>query len=432
VKLVQDIISLVQNPQPEARDSGKPQKYWSFDNPNTSLFQFFEKMMSVWDGDTEITEENLLSVDTWWRGVRVISDSISGLPVNVYQRFGDGRIEERREHRSYRILNIESSPAQGHFTWKSGVIDSTLNTGDSFSYIVRDKLKRVKYMIPLWTGAVSQWRIDKKYNLSWKIQGIDGWVSDDDVFHVMGFSQNGITGLNPVEVHRLSLSASRGATMYAERLMKNGAFLSGVIESEMPVGKPQHEQLKNSWQEAYGGIVNTGKVAILDKGMSYKPIALSPVDAEWLGMRKDLVAVVSRILGVPMHMLSELENATYSNIEQQSQEFERFSLRPWIEKIESEIRRKLFTDEEIEEGYYPAFDTDALLQGDLESQASYSQTMFNIGAMNQNTIRARSNQGPIKGGNRYYIMGNNMMPTDRIDEIIDSNIRDKNTSGEMR
>jgi len=431
VNLIQTITSLVQK-QPEQRDSSKPQKYWSFDNPNSSLFEFFEKMAGIWDGGTEVTEANLLSIDAWWRGVRVISDSISGLPVNVYQRMEDGSIEERREHPSYRILNVESSPSQSHFTWKTGVIDSTLNTGDSFSYIVRDKLKRVKYMIPLYTGSISQWKVDKEYNLFWKIDGIDGWVTDNNIFHLMGFSQNGITGLNPVEVHRMSLSAARGATMYADSLMKNGAFLSGVIEAEMPVNGAQHEKLKNSWQDAYGGITNSGKVAILDKGMSYKPIALSPADAEWLGMRKDLVAVVSRILGVPMHMLSELENATYSNIEHQSQEFERYSLRPWMERAESEIHRKHFTNQEIEDGYFVSFDVNALLKGDLESQATYNTKMFNIGAINQNDIRAGMNKGKIDGGDRYYIMGNNMMPTDRIDEIIDSNIKGKNLNEEMR
>lgn len=417
---------------PESRDTGKPKKYWSFDNPSVSLFEFFEKMVSIWDGDTEITEENILSLDAWWRGVRVISDSISGLPVKVYQKSKSGQIEERPDHVAYKLMNIETSPAQGHFTWKSGAIDSTLITGDSFSYIVRDRLKRVKYLIPLYPGSVTQWSIDRNYELSWKINGIDGWVSDDDIFHLMGFSQNGITGLNPVEVHRLNLSAARGATVYAEKLMRNGAFLAGVIETEMPVGKPQHEELKNSWHDAYGGVVNTGKVAILDKGMTYKPIALSPVDAEWLGMRKDLVAVVSRILGVPMHMLSELDNATYSNIEHQSQEFERYSLRPWIERMECEIRRKLFTDDEINAGYYVSFDVDALLKGNLEAQAQYNQTMFNIGALNQNEIRAKNNMGPIPEGDRYFIQGNNMIPTDRIDEVIDSNMRNRSLTEESR
>lgn len=433
LKLYNEILSLVKTKKPDVRNAGKPNKYWSFDNPNISLFNFFEKMTSMWDGgDTTVTDENVLSIDAWWRGVRVISDSISGLPANIYQRTNDGKIVEHHNHLAYRILNIESSPSQGHFTWKTGVIDSTLNTGDSFSFIIRDKMNRVKYLIPLWPGAVNQWRVDKDYRLSWKIDGIESWVEDENIFHIMGFSQNGITGLNPVETHRMSLSASRGAMMYAENLMKNGAFLSGVIESDIPVGKTQHEMLKNSWHDAYGGAANTGKVPILDRGMKYRPIALSPVDAEWLGMRKDMVAVVSRILGVPMHMLSELDNATYSNIEHQSQEFERYSLRPWIERLESEIRRKLFTKEEIATGYYVSFDTDALLKGNLETQAAYSQTMFNIGALNQDEIRARMNKGPIENGHRYFIMGNNMVPADRIDEVIDSSVRGTSISEQMR
>lgn len=389
-------------------------------------------MVSMVGDDTDVTEDNLLSIDAWWRGVRVISDSISGLPVNVYKRNEDGTIENKPDHVAYHILNIESSPAQGHFAWKSGVVDSTLNTGDSFSYIVRDRSGKVKYLIPIWPGAVFEWKIDKKYELFWKIQGVDKWVSDKDIFHLMGFSQNGITGLNPVEVHRMNLSASRGATMYADKLMKNGAFLSGVIETQAPVGETQRKSLENSWHEAHGGVNQTGKTAILDRGMTYKPLALSPVDAEWLGMRKDLVAVVSRILGVPMHMLSELGDATYSNIEHQAQEFERYSLRPWIERLEAEIRRKMFTKEEIADGYYVSFDVDVLLKGNLESQATYNQTMFNIGTLSQNEIRARMNLGPIADGDRYYIMGNNMTPVDRMDEIINSNIKGKSLTDEMR
>lgn len=429
--LVRDVISLIKANPAEARASSKPKQQWSWDKPG-SYVEFFDRMLSTWSEDTSVTQDNILSLDAWWRGVRVISDSISGLPVNVYQRTKDGAIEERRDHVAYSILNIETSPSQSHFTWKSGVIDSTLNTGDSFSYIIRDRTKRVKYLIPIWPGLVSEWKVDGKYNLSWKIQGIDGWVSDKDVFHTMGFSHNGITGLNPVEVHRLSLSAAMGTTMYAEKLMRNGAFLSGVIETENPLNDKQRDQIENSWQGAYGGVANSAKVAILDRGMTYKPLVLSPADAGWLGMRKDLTTVVSRILGVPMHMLSVLDDATYSNIEQQSQDFERYSLRPWIERLESEIRRKLFTEEEIADGYFVSFDTEPLIQGDLIAQAQYNQTMFNIGAFNQNEIRAKSNKGPIDGGDRYYIQGNNMVPTDRIDEVIDSNVRNKSLSEGMR
>lgn len=429
--LVGDVISLIKTRPAEARASDKPKQQWSWDKPG-SYVEFFDRMLSTWSEDTSVTQDNILSLDAWWRGVRVISDSISGLPVNVYQRTKDGAIEERRDHVAYSILNIETSPSQSHFTWKSGVIDSTLNTGDSFSYIIRDRTKRVKHLIPIWPGLVSEWRVDGKYNLSWKIQGIDGWVSDKDVFHTMGFSHNGITGLNPVEVHRLSLSAAMGTTMYAEKLMRNGAFLSGVIETENPLNDKQRDQIENSWQGAYGGVANSAKVAILDRGMTYKPLVLSPADAGWLGMRKDLTTVVSRILGVPMHMLSVLDDATYSNIEQQSQDFERYSLRPWIERLESEIRRKLFTEEEIADGYFVSFDTEPLIQGDLIAQAQYNQTMFNIGAFNQNEIRAKSNKGPINGGDRYYIQGNNMVPTDRIDEVIDSNVRNKSLSEGMR
>ena len=186
--LIQSILTKKKAAQDETR--AKPTKSMTWDRPG-SLYTFFENLITMTGEDTEVTEKNLVSLDAWWRGVRVISDSISGLPVNIYQINQDGTIEERRDHIAYKILNIETSPAQGHFTWKSGVIDSTLNTGDSFSYIVRDKADRVKYLIPIWPGAVSEWKIDRKYNLSWKIQGIDGWVSDRDIFHIMGFSQDG-------------------------------------------------------------------------------------------------------------------------------------------------------------------------------------------------------------------------------------------------
>lgn len=439
MRLIGDVLNIFRKEPPkskpqdttESRSADKPMKHISWDKP-ASIYEFFERMVSSWGHDTEVTQDNLLSLDAWWRGVRIISDSISGLPVNIYQRTKDGRIEERRDHPLYHIMNVEASPAQGHFTWKSSAIDSTLNTGDSFSYIIRDKVGRIKHLVPIWPGAVYEWMVDSKYELYWKIQDVDGWVSDRDIFHLMGFTLNGITGLNPVEVHRENLSAARGATMYADKLMKNGAFLGGVIETVQPISENAREKLENSWQSAYGGAINAGKVPILDKGMTYKPIALSPEDVEWLGMRKDLVSVISRILGVPMHMLSELGDATYSNIEHQSQEFERYSLRPWIERMESEILRKGFTEKEINEGYYVAFDTNPILRGNLEDQAQYYQTMFNIGVMNQDEIRARMNLGPINKGDRYYIQGNNMIPTDRIDEVLDSNIKNKALSSEMR
>ena len=90
------------------------------------------------------------------------------------------------------------------------------------------------------------------------------------------------------------------------------------------------KKLRDSWNAAYGGSNNSGRVAVLEENMSYTPISMPNSEAQFLETRKFQVSEICRIYRVPPHMVGDLEHATFSNIEHQSISFAVPTIRPWV------------------------------------------------------------------------------------------------------
>ena len=157
----------------------------------------------------------------------------------------------------------------------------------------------------------------------------------------------------------------------------------------------------------FKGSGNSHKVAVLEEGLSFKPIAISPNEAQFLETRKFQIDEIARIFRVPPHMVGDLERASFSNIEEQSLEFVKYTLNPWVTRWEQSIHRSLFLESEKRE-YFVKFNVDGLLRGDYQSRMNGYAVGIQNGFMSPNDIRSLENMDLIPdelGGNLYLING---------------------------
>ena len=167
-------------------------------------------------------------------------------------------------------------------------------------------------------------------------------------------------------------------------------------------------RVRESWNQAFGGSVNSNRVAVLEEGLKYTPITIAPDQAQFLETRKFQLNEIARIFRVPPHMIGDLERATFSNIEHLSLEFVKYSLDPWLVRWEQSMSRVLFTDDEKRE-YFIKFNVDGLLRGDYQSRMSGYSVGIQNGFLSPNDVRELENMDLIPdelGGNRYLCNGN--------------------------
>jgi len=196
---------------------------------------------------------------------------------------------------------------------------------------------------------------------------------------------------------------------YGAKFFANGAQPGGVLEHPGTIKDPQ--RVRESWQRSFGGSGNANKIAVLEEGMKYTPIAISPEQAQFLETRKFQINEIARIFRVPPHMVGDLEKSSFSNIEQQSLEFVKYTLDPWVIRWEQSIMRSLLSPEE-KKTYYVKFNLEGLLRGDYQSRMNGYAIGRQNGWMSANDIRELENLDriPTEEGGDLYLINGNMLP----------------------
>ena len=226
-----------------------------------------------------------------------------------------------------------------------------------------------------------------------------------DILHVLGLGYDGLVGYSPIAMAKNAVGLAMAAEEYGAKFFANGAAPSGVLEHPGTIKDP--ERIRQSWQSTFGGSSNSNKIAVLEEGLKYTPIAISPEQAQFLETRKFQINEIARIFRVPPHMLADLEKSSFSNIEQQSLEFVKYTLDPWVIRWEQAMNKSLLLDSE-KRTVFTKFNVDGLLRGDYASRMTGYATARQNGWMSANDIRELENLDRIPaelGGDLYLING---------------------------
>ena len=234
-------------------------------------------------------------------------------------------------------------------------------------------------------------------------------LQPSDVLHIPGLGFDGLVGYSPIAMAKNAIGMAIACEEYGAKFFANGAAPGGVLEHPGTIKDPQ--RVRESWQSTFGGSGNSNKIAVLEEGMKYTPIGISPEQAQFLETRKFQINEIARIFRVPPHMVGDLEKSSFSNIEQQSLEFVKYTLEPWLVRWEQSIQRTLFSPEE-KKRYFAKFNVEGLLRGDYASRMTGYATARQNGWMSANDIRELENMDriPAEDGGDLYLINGNMLP----------------------
>ena len=354
-----------------------------------------------------VTVQSAIQLSTVYACVRVISETIASLPLGIYETVNDGN-EKATDHPLYRLLHDEPNSEMTSFVFREVMLAHLLLYGNSYSQIIRSGKNQVIGLYPLLPDHMDVDR-DSKGNLTYTYTTSDGKtvsIKPRDVLHIPGLGFDGVMGYSPIALEKNAIGLGIASEEYGSKFFSNGARPSGILTHPNTVKNPK--ALRESWNSAYGGSSNSNRVAILEEGMKFEPIAIPNNEAQFLETRKFQVDEICRIFRVPPHLVGNLEHATFSNIEHQSIDFAVHTIRPWLVRIEQAMNRALLSEQE-KGRFFVQFNIDGLMRGDYKSRMEGYAIARQNGWMSANDIRELENQNPIpasEGGDAYLVNGN--------------------------
>lgn len=290
--------------------------------------------------------------------------------------------------------------------------------GNAYAQVIRNGKGEVIAIYPLMPNRMEVNRTDKgqlyyQYTTSSDdaptVEGSTAVLMPEDVLHIPGLGFDGLVGYSPIAMAKNAIGLAIATEEYGAKFFANGAAPSGVLEHPGTIKDPQ--RVRDAWMSQFSGSRNAGKVAVLEEGMKYTPISISPEQAQFLETRKFQINEIARIFRVPPHMVGDLEKSSFSNIEQQSLEFVKYTLDPWVIRWEQSLQRTLLSSEE-KKRYYFKFNLEGLLRGDYASRMTGYATARQNGWMSANDIRELENLDriPAELGGDLYLINGNMLP----------------------
>lgn len=351
------------------------------------------------DSAVNVTHSSVLTLTAVWRAVNVISGTLASLPLHVFRKNDDGSRTHLADHPVQKVVSQPTS-LMTDYIFRETLQASLLLQGDAFALIRRPDGKPVE-LIPVLKNNVFVFKNGSE--LAYKVRVDDKIynIPQVEMIHIPGLGFDGMQGYSPIKIMADSMGVALAAQRFGKRFFSRGANMSGVIEVPGSLNDIAYKRLKDSWDEAYAGIQNSHKTAMLEGGAKYNRIGIPPEEAQFIQTRQFQVAEVARMFGVQPHLLMDLERSTNNNIEHQGIEFVTYTLMPWVKRWEAELNRKLFPEYERND-LYVEYNLTAILRGDAKSRAEYYQTMFAIGGLSPNEIRRLENQPAYDGGDQYF------------------------------
>lgn len=362
-----------------------------------------------------VNERSAMQMTAVYSCVRILSEAVAGLPLHLYKYNENGGKEKATEHPLYFLLHDEPNPEMTSFVFRETLMTHLLLWGNAYAQIIRNGKGEVIALYPLMPNRMTVDR-DEKGHLYYEYQtstdeahttkGGTVRLRPTDVLHVPGLGFDGLVGYSPIAMAKNAIGMAIACEEYGAKFFANGATPGGLLEYPGTVKNP--EAIRESWNKGFGGSANSNKVAILEEGMKYTPISISPNEAQFLETRKFQINEIARIFRVPPHMVGDLEKSSFSNIEQQSLEFVKYTLEPWLIRWEQSMARVLIPTND-KAAYFIKFNVDGLLRGDYVSRMNGYATARQNGWMSANDIRELENLDRIpeeEGGDLYLINGN--------------------------
>lgn len=363
-----------------------------------------------------VNERTAMQTTAVYACVRILSEAVAGLPLHIYRYRSDGGKERIPMHPLYHLLHDEPNPEMTSFVFRETLMSHLLLWGNAYAQVVRNGRGQAVALYPLLPSKMDVSRAANGELLYTYYRDADetglnpkgGYITlrRDEVLHIPGLGFDGLIGYSPIAMAKNAIGMSLATEEYGASFFANGANPGGVLEH--PGVIKDIGRVKESWNSAYQGNGNAHKIAVLEEGMKFQAIGIPPEQAQFLETRKFQINEIARIYRVPPHMVGDLEKSSFSNIEQQSLEFVKYTLDPWVVRWEQSLQQSLLLPSE-KPSLFIRFNLDGLLRGDYQSRMNGYAVGRQNGWMSANDIRELEDMNRIpvgEGGDLYLVNGN--------------------------
>ena len=362
-----------------------------------------------------VNERTAMQTTAVYACVRILAEAVASLPLHVYAYQDDGGKKLVHDHPLYYLLHDEPNPEMTSFVFRETLMSHLLIWGNAYAQVIRDGAGRVLGLYPLLPDKMEVQRDDRgniyyvysrnsDENPMFKEYG-NIKLKAEDVLHIPGLGFDGLIGYSPIAMAKNAVGMTLACEEYGASFFANGANPGGVLEHPGVLKDPS--KVRESWNSVYRGVNNAHKIAVLEEGMKYQQIGIPPEEAQFLETRKFQINEIARLYRIPPHMVGDLDKSSFSNIEQQSLEFVKYTLDPWVIRWEQSLQRSLLLPGEKGK-YFIKLNVDGLLRGDYQSRMNGYAVGRQNGWFSANDIREMENMNPIpdeEGGNLYLVNG---------------------------
>ena len=338
--------------------------------------------------------------------IRVRAEAFASVPIMLYRRTEGGR-EPVTDLPLYDILHHRPNGEMAPFSFQETLLTNFDISGNAVCEKQYNKAGELIGLYPYPHDAVSIGR-DGENRMVYKI-GKNKVLTREQVFHVPNLSFDGVIGMSPIAYAASAIRLGLSYETYGVKFYENAATPSGVFEHPSKLSDVGFDRLKSDIKANYAGMKNTGTPMILEEGMSWRQVTVSPADAQLLESKNFQIEDICRIYRVPQHLVQKLDRSTYSNIDQQSLEFVMYTLLPICKRFEGCINSQLLTREQRRAGLYCEFKLDGLLRGDQKSRAEAYGKGRQWGWLSVNEIRKFENLSDIGEQGDVYLTPVNMV-----------------------
>ncbi|HBO3552223.1 TPA: phage portal protein [Pseudomonas aeruginosa] len=364
---------------------------------------FWQEWFGTSASGKNVTVDKALQLSTVWACVRLLSESVSTLPLKLYRRLPDGSREQAKDHPLFRLLcrtpNAEMTPQR----FMLMVVASICLRGNAF---VEKKMigTRVVALVPLLPQYMRVKREDSgRLKYTYTENGVERVIPEKNLMHIRGFGLDGVCGMLPVTMGREIFGSAMSAEEAAAKVFAQGMQASGILSGDTTLTPKQREDLRASLT-AFMGSQNAGKIMVAEAGLKYQGITMNPEAAQMLESRSFNVEEMCRWFRVPPFMVGHMDKQSSwaSSVEAQNLHFLTNSLRPLLVNIEQEITRCLIGEADADE-FFAEFAVEGLLRADSTARAAWYNTALQNGWMSRNEVRRLENLPPIEGGDVFTV-----------------------------
>lgn len=351
---------------------------------------------------------NAERIATVFTCIKILSETLSRMPLNVYSDEGEGRTVDKIDYR-YPILHYQPNNWTTQQTFIATLEVWRNLKGNSFAKIYRDNSGRVSSLVLVPPSKVLGYKVvnDQLYYTLKNDNDQEEVINASEILHFKGVTKDGIWGMNPLEALRQNLSASYQGIQAIDSFYKNNAMSPKALKSTISGAnqKAMIEALKE-YQEKYAGAAKAGLTSILPPNTEIVDMALNFADAQFIETMKFNTLTIAALYGIPSHMVGILEQTKFASVETSVLEFKSMSLAAIGRMYRTEMESKLLTIKERLSGKSIEFNWNALVELDAKTRIDNLRTLENMGVVTPNDVAKLEGWPIYESGNVHLIPGN--------------------------